>query len=183
MKALILAGGFGTRLRPVIGDDMPKCLAPVMGKPMVSYVINRMRKQGIDDITLALHYKAEKFVEKFGDSVKYQIEDEPLGTGGAIKKFCEGKTEPVLVSNGDTIAPIDYMDMKRIGYAPLVVARWNGVSAGTYIMNPNAVEYFPDKFSFEEYAVPRIHREYYEIPWFTDLGTPESYNKVAKDWA
>ena len=122
--------------------------------------------------------------------VIHQIEDEPLGTGGAILKFCKGKTEPFLVSNGDTISPINYNDMMK-HYIPDVTKAVDKkkVSAGIYIIDPSiyphllycSISYAValGKFSFEKAIIGNS----YEIPWFTDLGTPESYNKVAKDWA
>lgn len=182
MKAIILAGGFGTRLRPVIGDDMPKCLAPVMGKPMIAGVIKRLKEQGISDITLALHHKAEMFVEKFGN-MKYKIETIPLGTGGAIKNCIEGD-EPFLVVNGDTITSIDYNDMIANYHDPLTIAVTpDGKSSGICIISPKIFESSPKgAFSFENDIVPHTSHNYYPIPWFTDLGTPEAYAKVARDW-
>lgn len=183
MKAIILAGGLGTRLRSITGDDLPKCMVRVMDKPIVDYVVRRMRKQGITDITLSLHYKAEKFLEFYGDDelsiVKCTIEERPLGTGGAIKN-CITSPDIVLVCNGDTIAPIDYEDMARHYEYPLTIARTpDGKSAGIYILNPDIFHEFPQPiFSFENELIPKVHHNFYEIPWFTDIGTPETYKAV-----
>lgn len=185
MKSIILAGGFGTRLRPAIGNDMPKCLAPIMGRPMIDLIIRNLRKQGITDITLALHHKAEKFIEYFGDTVKYKIEDEPLGTGGAIKNCIEGD-EPVLVLNGDTITDIDYSDMlaNHAGALTMAFTQLKGsmISAGTYIINPELFDRFPQKkFSFEKDVIPNVLKKFYFVKLFTDYGTPETYNAAGKD--
>lgn len=183
MKAIILAGGLGTRLRPIIGDDLPKCMAPIMGKPMISFVINRMKEQGITDITLSLGYKAEVFLEKYGH-MKYKIEDEQLGTGGAIKNCIEGdEPEPVLVVNGDTICPVNYNDMLTNHVRSLTIAITDkGQSAGVYIINPDIFKKFPKKsFSFENDVIPKVAFSYYNIPWFSDFGTPEAYEKACRD--
>jgi len=185
MRAIILAGGFGTRLRPVIGDDLPKCMAPVMGRPMVDLIIRNLRKQHIHDITLALHWKAEQFVEKFGDTVKYKIESEPLGTGGAIKNCIEGD-DPVLVMNGDTITHINYADMLANHAGPLSIAvtqkEGHMISAGVYIVNPRLLDDYHGAFSFERDVIPNTLKKFYNIEWFHDLGTPEGYADTPKDW-
>lgn len=182
MKAIILAGGLGTRLRPIIGDEMPKCMAPVMGKPMISYTINRMMAHGIKDITLSLGYKAEAFMEKFGH-IKYKIESEPLGTGGAIKNCITGN-KPILVVNGDTICPVDYKDMfsKHVRQVTIAVDK-SGTSAGIYIINVDIFKKFPQKkFSFEKDVIPHVTFSHYLVEFFTDLGTPDSYAKTPKGW-
>lgn len=182
MRAVILAGGFGTRLRPIIGNE-PKCMAPYMGRPMITFIIKRLRAQGIDDITLALHYKAEKFVDYLKGLVKFKIEEVPLGTGGAIKNCIEGD-EPFLVVNGDTISAIDYNDMIESHSGLLTIARTpDRKSAGIYIIDPKIFENSPEgNFSFENDIVPHVEKKYYEIPWFKDLGTPETYSSSPKDW-
>ncbi|MFT3823437.1 MAG: nucleotidyltransferase family protein [Chitinophagaceae bacterium] len=110
-EAIILAGGLGTRLRSAV-PDLPKCMALVAGKPFLSYVIDYYREQGIEKFIFSLGYKHE-VIEQFLDeqypllSKQYVIEDEPLGTGGAIKLACAKATEKdVLILNGDTIFKI-----------------------------------------------------------------------------
>ena len=183
MKAIILAGGFGTRLRSVTGDIIPKCLVPIMDKPIIDYVISRMQKQGIKDITLALHYKADMFLKKY-QHLRCVVEEIPLGTGGAIKNCIEGD-DPVLVVNGDTIAPIDYTDMLANHAGPLSVAitSKNGhmQSAGIYIIDPKLFDNSPKgSFSFENDIVPHTLKKFYPIPWFTDMGSPEGYEEVKR---
>lgn len=187
MRAIILAGGFGTRLQPVLEPDMPKCMAPVMGRPMVDLIIRNLRKQNINDITLALHYQADKFIRYFGDKVKYKIENEPLGTGGAIKNcLCPEESEPVLIMNGDTIHDINYSDMlaNHAGALTIAAAQKNGIitSAGTYIADPKLFDNYKGAFSFEQNVIPNTLKKFYFIPWFTDLGTPEEYLATPKDW-
>jgi len=110
-EAIILAGGLGTRLRSAV-PDLPKCMAPVAGKPFLHYVISYLQKQGIEKFIFAVGYKHE-FIEEFLANeflnIHYQlsIEEEPLGTGGAIKMACKKATEKtILVLNGDTFFKI-----------------------------------------------------------------------------
>jgi len=111
-EAIILAGGLGTRLRETV-PDLPKCMAPVNEKPFISYVIDYFLLQGIEHFIFALGYKNEVMTlyinENYPDlSKKYCVEDEPLGTGGAIKLACQqATTRNVLVANGDTLFKID----------------------------------------------------------------------------
>ncbi len=111
-EAIILAGGLGTRLRSAV-PDLPKCMAPVNDKPFLTYVINHLQQQGIQHFIFSLGYKSEaivNFLAKDFPSLlfKTSIEDEPLGTGGAVKKACNmTKDKCVLVTNGDTLFKID----------------------------------------------------------------------------
>lgn len=111
-EAIILAGGLGTRLRSVV-SDLPKCMAPVAGKPFLHYVIDHLQKQGVNKFIFSIGYKSESIIEYLKDqystlNIQYAIENTPLGTGGAIKLACKKTTEKnVLVLNGDTLFKID----------------------------------------------------------------------------
>ena len=111
-EAIILAGGLGTRLRTVV-NDLPKCMAPVAGKPFLHYVIQHLLQQGVHQFIFSLGYLSEP-IEAFLSAnyplLKYQlsIEGEPLGTGGAIQLAAKKATEKnVLVLNGDTLFAAD----------------------------------------------------------------------------
>src|ERR1700759_5066701 len=88
--AIVLAGGLGTRLKSVVAD-LPKCMAPVAGKPFLHYVISYYQKQGIEKFVFALGYKSE-MIEAYLHTQKLEyelsVETEPRGTGGAIKLAC-----------------------------------------------------------------------------------------------
>lgn len=110
-QAIILAGGFGTRLRSAV-PELPKCMAPVNGRPFIAYVIERFQRQGITDFIFALGYKSEDFESLLSSlsTLRYQlsVEQEPLGTGGAIKLACNVATsDNVMVTNGDTLYKAD----------------------------------------------------------------------------
>ena len=118
-EAIILAGGLGTRLRSVV-PDLPKCMAPVNGKPFIAYVIDHLQKQGIEKFIFSLGFKHEMIAEYLNSfqeksrtqnspvTIHYSIEEEKLGTGGAIKLACSVvKEKNVLIVNGDTLFKID----------------------------------------------------------------------------
>ena len=93
-EAIILAGGLGTRLKSVVGD-CPKSLAPVAGKPFLAYLLDYAKQQGIKKFIFALGYKTElieTFVKGYlpEGSYFFSVEEQPLGTGGAIYKACKG---------------------------------------------------------------------------------------------
>jgi len=112
MEVIILAGGLGTRLRSVI-YDIPKCMAPVCDKPFLHYLLVYLQKYPVKRVILSLGYKhkvVSDWIEEhhFPFEITYSIEDEPLGTGGAIKKAIEKAEEStVLIINGDTFFNID----------------------------------------------------------------------------
>lgn len=113
-EAIILAGGLGTRLREAV-PELPKCMAPVGGLPFIRYVTDYFRKAGIGHFIFALGYKSNYFEEFFAaafppGAVTYSLslEQEPLGTGGAIRKACTlAKTDTALILNGDTFFRIE----------------------------------------------------------------------------
>ena len=117
--AIILAGGLGTRLRSVV-SDLPKCMALVNGKPFLEFVLYYLEKQNIKKVILSVGYKKEAIISYFGSKrnslvLEYCIEDEPLGTGGAIKKAAEMVAEPsFFVLNGDTLFDIDLKVLAKV---------------------------------------------------------------------
>ena len=115
MKAVILAGGFGTRLAGI--HDRPKCLVDIGdGGTLLDHQIALLRACGIENIRVSLHYKADEvraYARKFGAGVSCVYEHEPLGTGGAIKLATKGMREPVVVCNGDIITQIDFSALTK----------------------------------------------------------------------
>src|SRR5450432_2512751 len=106
-EAIVLAGGLGTRLQSVV-TDLPKSLAPIAGKPFLAYLLDYAKKEGINKFIFALGYKTElieEFVKGYlpEDSYSFSVEQEPLGTGGAIYKACNQITGTnAIVLNADT---------------------------------------------------------------------------------
>jgi len=119
MQAILLCGGMGTRLRSVVADR-PKPMADICGKPFLQYLLEMLREKGITEVIFALGYMGEMIEEYFQDGsafglkIAYSYEEDPLGTGGAIRnalpKIME---EEVLVLNADTYFPMDYQGLYR----------------------------------------------------------------------
>src|SRR5215467_3650035 len=92
LTAVILAGGMGTRLRSVVADR-PKVLAPVAGRPFLTYLLDQIAGAGIGSVVLSTGHLAEQFADVIGDRYRdmpivYAHEEQPLGTGGAIRFAC-----------------------------------------------------------------------------------------------
>ncbi len=112
MQALILAGGEGTRLRPLT-IYTPKPVVPIVNRPFLFYQIDLLKRAGIEEITLSLSYKPDKISDIFGDGedygvkIYYAVEASPLGTGGAYKNAEEHLSQTAVVFNGDVLTDID----------------------------------------------------------------------------
>ncbi|MGE3468173.1 MAG: sugar phosphate nucleotidyltransferase [Pyrinomonadaceae bacterium] len=112
MQALILAGGKGTRLRPLTVYT-PKPIVPVMNRPFLLYQIEVLKRAGIEDITLSLSYQPDKIQlvlgngSEFGVNLRYITEPTPMGTGGAYKFAAESVRETTVVINGDILTDLD----------------------------------------------------------------------------
>ena len=115
VEAVIMAGGFGTRLRPFT-DNMPKPMLPIAGRPLMERTIERLQKSGINRINITTHYLPEKITEhfgtgkRFGVELNYVSEDQPLGTAGSLGLVGE-TDEPLLVMNGDILTRVDYKEL------------------------------------------------------------------------
>ena len=121
MKAILLAGGKGSRLRPLTLHT-PKPIVPIFDRPFLQYQIDLLRQvPGIDEIVLSLNYQPGRIEEVFGDGsqlgirLRYVVEPTPLGTGGAIK-FAAGEAagQPIVVFNGDVFTSVDLADVIRV---------------------------------------------------------------------
>lgn len=116
MKAVILAGGLGTRLRPFT-EIIPKPLLPVGEKSVLEIQIERLKKHGFTDIYLATNYKADYIRNFFGDGSQFGVkievskEEEPLGTAGPLTLLKDKLTEPFLVMNGDILSLANFTAM------------------------------------------------------------------------
>lgn len=118
-EAIILAGGLGTRLQSVV-SDVPKCMAPIAGKPFLHYVTGFLQKNGIEHFIFSVGYKhkmIEEYLYKNYPQLNYTIslENDPLGTGGAIKLASNKCLEKnVLICNGDTLYKIDISSLSKL---------------------------------------------------------------------
>ncbi len=117
LQAVIMAGGFGTRLRPLT-DHTPKPMLSVGGKPLMERTIESLQKAGIHRINVTTHFMPEKIIQhfgggqRFGVELNYVSEEQPLGTAGALRLISE-VDEPLLVMNGDILTNIDFRSLVR----------------------------------------------------------------------
>src|SRR5438105_13011661 len=113
MKAVVMAGGEGTRLRPLT-SHRPKPLAPVLNKPIMEHIILLLKDHGITEIVVTLHYLADEIEGYFGDGsewavkLHYSVEDTPLGTAGSVKQAEELlRDDTFVIVSGDALTDID----------------------------------------------------------------------------
>lgn len=160
MKALFLAGGFGTRLKPIT-NDLPKPMVPIMGKPLLERNIENLKRFGIDEIVLSTCYKPDKIKKYFGDGsrlgvkISYICENEPLGTAGAIKNAERFFNDTFLVFNADILSDFDISEMISLHKKKGALA----TIAVTHVDNPSAygvIEHDKDGFitAFREKPKP-----------------------------
>ncbi len=115
LSAVIMAGGAGSRLRPLT-DDTPKPLLPVGDRPLMEHILEQLRQAGIRQVNVTTHYLSEKIVKHFGDGrafgvdLTYVTEDRPLGTAGSLS-LLSAATGPLLVINGDILTRVDFRAM------------------------------------------------------------------------
>lgn len=131
MEGIVLAGGFGTRLREVV-PDLPKPMAPIAGRPFLEILLSKLARKGFTRVVLSLGFMAEKIISHFGDSyagmhLVYEVESLPLGTGGAIRAAltrCE--SDHVFIFNGDTYLDLEVDELESLWQArrhPVIVVR------------------------------------------------------------
>src|SRR3712207_6596387 len=112
MQALILAGGKGTRLRPLTVYT-PKPVVPVCNRPFLLYQLDTLKRAGVADVTLSLSYQPHKIEERLGDGsdygvrINYTVEPHPMGTAGAYRFAADLIREPTVVFNGDIVTDLD----------------------------------------------------------------------------
>lgn len=129
LRAVVMAGGFGTRLRPLT-EDLPKPMLPVGDRPLLELIIEQLRGSGIRQVNVTTHYKGEAITQHFGDGrefgveIRYVEEHEPLGTAGALS-LLEASDAPLLVINGDILTRVDFgamLDFHREHHADMTIA-------------------------------------------------------------
>ncbi len=159
--AIILAGGLGTRLKPLT-DTTPKPLLPMKGKPILQHIIENLKKHNVKNIIISLGYKAEKVQIFFGDgshlgvNISYSIESEPLGTGGAIKEASKNLNKPFIALNGDNLADFNYTELiqqHQENQTPITLTLYpveDVTQYGIAELNNNIIQKFIEKPSKEE---------------------------------
>ena len=191
MKAFLLMAGRGERLRPLT-DKMPKPLIKVGGRPIVWYIENLLRKHGVTDICVNLHYKPKQIIDYFGDRVLYSFEPELLGTAGALTKVRGWLGSPFLVLNGDTISDVDLTEMLAYHYennsfATIFTHDTAIHNGGAFIFDKVVFDYIPENksYSIHEDLLPVLIKEvktalYKSNANYFDLGTAEKLERARK---
>ncbi|MCS4540259.1 MAG: nucleotidyltransferase family protein [Thaumarchaeota archaeon] len=165
MRAIILAGGQGLRLRPFT-EDKPKPLVPVNGRPIAELQIEWLKSAKIDSVTFLCGYMWERLKEHFGTSfngvsVDYSVEESPLGTGGAIRKALPNipsGEENVVLMNGDVITDLDLANMIRSHTAP------STPSSASILLVP-----YKSRFGIVYIDKLKVIRKFEEKPVFPDV--------------
>jgi mannose-1-phosphate guanylyltransferase/phosphomannomutase len=118
VKAVVMAGGEGTRLRPLTSNQ-PKPMVPIVGKPCMEHIVELLRSHGLDDIVVTLAFMPQAIRGYFGDGeqlgvrIRYSVEETPAGTAGSVKLAEEALDEPFLVISGDALCDIDLTSLIR----------------------------------------------------------------------
>lgn len=131
MEAIVLAGGFGTRLQQVV-SDVPKPMAPIDGRPFLEILLGFLARKSFTRVVLSLGFMAEKIVAHFGDrflgmELVYEVESQPLGTGGAIRAaLTRCNNDHVFIFNGDTYLDLEIDALEHMwdeNRNPIIVVR------------------------------------------------------------
>jgi NDP-sugar pyrophosphorylase family protein len=187
MKAILLAGGKGTRLRPLT-IHTPKPIVPIFGRPFLHYQIDLVRKlPEIDEVILSLNYQPRRIEEMFGHGdglgvrISYVVEATPLGTGGAIKYAGGTLDETVVVFNGDVMTQVDLSDVLRLhrerkAKATIVLTPVSNPSAYGLVETDadGNVRRFLEKPKAEEITCNTINAGVYVLE-------PETFDRIPKD--
>lgn len=156
MQAIILAGGFGTRLKSVV-SDVPKPMAPIADRPFLAYLLDELASQGFRKVILAVGYKKERIEEYFqhqyqGMEIVYSVETEPLGTGGCVSKAMSYADDDfVFVLNGDTMFRIDFAEMAKLHHIAIACKKMKSFDRyGEVKIDRGIVRSFSEKKYVEE---------------------------------
>src|SRR5690242_17530877 len=118
MKAVVMAGGEGSRLRPLT-VTRPKPMVPIVGRPVMEHILNLLKAHGITDVVVTVQYMASAIEDYFGDgsqlgmSITYSREEVPLGTAGSVKNAEEHLSEPFVLISGDALTDFNLSDIIR----------------------------------------------------------------------
>lgn len=154
LKAVILAGGRGERLRPLT-DTLPKPMLAVKGRPFLEYQLELFKKNGIREIVLCIGYLGERIREHFGDGsrlglrIAYSTEEGFLGTGGALRLAAGLLPESFIVAYGDSYLPIDYAALAHF---------WSSVDAAALtVCYDNSVRVAPNNIRIDEQGLVKAY--------------------------
>ena len=116
MKAVVMAGGEGTRLRPLTSNQ-PKPMVPIVGKPCMEHILELLRKHGLEDVIVTVAFMPQAIRGYFGDgeslglNIEYSVEESPLGTAGSVRLASDRLDETFLVISGDALCDVDLTEL------------------------------------------------------------------------
>src|SRR5215471_13476816 len=180
MQALILAGGKGTRLRPLTMHT-PKPIVPIANQPFLLYQLELLKRADVRDVILSLSYQPQKIEHKLGDGtdhnvrISYTVEASPLGTAGAYRNAAGLIDRTTVVLNGGVLRFLEKPSPEEV--------TCDTINAGIYILEPKVLECVPENepFMFEYGVFPRLlelGERFYAYIWrgyWRDIGTSASY--------
>lgn len=193
-KAVILAGGFGTRLKHITEPlGIPKPMIPIHGRPVLEHLVNFFRMHGITEVIFALHYLPEKVKEffkdgyQFGIKADYFLEEEPLGTAGCLRKLKDKLNSTFAMTNGDELKEFDMEEMLKVhrkNRALATIALWKVEDPSAYgvaRLEGDKILEFVEKPKKEEAPSNFINSGFYIVePEIIDL-IPEGFAMMEKD--
>ncbi|MBM3464902.1 MAG: hypothetical protein FJX76_22620, partial [Armatimonadetes bacterium] len=194
MKAVVMAGGEGSRLRPLT-MNRPKPLVPVCNKPVMEYIIELLKRHGVDTVVVTLHYLANEVISYFGDGsdlgvqMIYSVEDEPLGTAGSVKNVEQYLTDTFIIISGDALTDFDLgralkFHREKQSMATMVLTRVsNPLEYGVVVTDEDArITRFLEKPSWSEVISDTINTGIYVLePDVFDFMEPNQAYDFSKD--
>jgi NDP-sugar pyrophosphorylase family protein len=191
-KALIMAGGFGTRMKDLT-QNIPKPMLLLQGKPILEYAVDLCKRYGITDIAISIYHFGEKIKQYFGDGSRFGVhivyveEKEPLGTGGALRLFKHWLTEPFMMCNADELKDINLHEMYKrhmISEALATIALTEVEDPSQYgvvDLHENKIMRFVEKPKKEDAPSNYINAGLYIIQPEAIQFIPEGFTMVEKD--
>jgi mannose-1-phosphate guanylyltransferase/phosphomannomutase len=194
MKAVVMAGGAGSRLRPLTINH-PKPMVPMVNKPVIAHILDLLKRHGILDVVITLQYMAEEIQDYFGDgqsfgmNVQYSVEETPLGTAGSVKQAQHLLDETFVVISGDAVTDIDlsavieYHRAKRSLVTITLYRVSNPLEYGVVIVDENGrVRQFQEKPSWGEVISDTVNTGIYVLePQVLDYFEPQISYDFSKD--
>lgn len=193
--AIIVAGGFGTRLKPLM-DSIPKPMVLVRGKPALHHIIDNLKAHQVKNIIICVGYKADVIQNYFKDgssfevNITYSKEEQPLGTGGAVNLASKGLIQPFFLLWGDGLMKIDWTEMYKLFLtenAEMIMAlsqREDVENFGSTILEGNRIIHFVDKPSPKE--ISSISSKIVDIGAYVInpqcLSLPEGKSSIERDF-
>lgn len=193
MKAVVMAGGSGTRLRPLT-LNRPKPMVPIVNKPVIAHILDLLKRHGIHDVVITLQYMADYVQSFFGDgqglgmNIRYSVEESPLGTAGSVKQAREYLDGTFLVISGDALTDIDlsaviaFHEARRAAATLTLYRVPNPLEYGVIIIDDQGrIQQFQEKPSWGEVISDTVNTGIYvlepEVLDYFDPGISYDFSK------